>query len=183
MNTSAAVLIGSAISAIVAMAVVAFQYSLERRKQSLAERAERLGDFLASSYAVAVGIEEIAGEPIEHKTRVEAKVRSSVEDRLNSCLTRLRLFEDADVVAAATYLERELTRITDVARDQVWSRAAWRDQRSELSRLTHEYETLARRKLGRQRLQEELGFYAAGSNSVGAGGSAELRDNSGQPDR
>jgi hypothetical protein len=101
-DASAAVLIGSLISAIVAMAVVALQYSLERRRQSLAERAQRLGDFLASSYSVASGIEEIARAGSKDKHQVEAAVRSSVEDRLNNSLTRLRLFEDADVVVAAT---------------------------------------------------------------------------------
>lgn len=159
MNTAAAVLIGSAISAIVAMVVVALQYSLERRRHSLAERAERLGEFLAASYAVAVGIGEIAIAPLKDKIQVEADARSALEDRLNRCLTKVRLFEDADVVAAATYMERELTRITGIANSQVSSRAQWRRQRSELSRLTREYETIARRKLGQQQLPAELGFY------------------------
>jgi hypothetical protein len=63
MNTSAAVLIGSAISAIVALAVVGFQHSLERRRQFNAERAERLGDFLASTFAVSTRIEQVATAP------------------------------------------------------------------------------------------------------------------------
>jgi hypothetical protein len=164
MNSSAAVLVGSAVSAIVAMAVVALQYSLERRRQSLAERADRLGDFLASSYAVVSGIEAIAKAPLDDKAQVEAGIRSVLEDRLNTSLTRLRLFEEADVVAAATYLERELTRITGLARVQVWSRADWRDQRAELSKLTNDYERTARRSLGRPRLGEELGFYVPERN-------------------
>lgn len=167
MTTSAAVLIGSAISAIVAMAVVTLQYSLERRKQSLAERAERLGEFLASSYTVAVGIEEVAAVPTEDKSQMEIDIRSKVEDRFNSCLTRLRLFEDADVVAAATYLERELTRLMGVAREQTWSRQEWRDsQRPPLARLTDKYETIARGKLRRKQLQDGLSFYDAGAKSV-----------------
>lgn len=164
MDTSAAVLVGSVISAIVAMVVVALQYVLERRRQSVAERAGRLGDFLAASFATAVGIEEIARASMRNKSGAEAKVRSSIEDRLNSCLTRLRLFEEEDVVVAATYLERELTRITGLAREQVWSRAEWREQRSELSRLTREYENIARQKLGRKRLDEKYGFYVVRDN-------------------
>lgn len=162
MNSSAAVLVGSALSAIVAMVVVALQHSLERRRQSLAERADRLGDFLASSYAVSVGIEEIARASLDDKAQVEVDMRSALQDRLNISLTRLRLFEEANVVAAATYLERELTRITVLARVQVWSRVEWRGQRTELSRLTNEYEWTARRSLGRPRLGEELGFYVPG---------------------
>lgn len=166
MNTSAAVLIGSAISAIVAMAVVALQHSLERRKQSLAERAERLGEFLASSYAVAVGIEEVAIAPTGNKAAIEVNVRSIVEDRFNSCLTRLRLFEDADIVAAATYLEREMTRLMGAARDRVWPRGEWRvNERTLLARLTGEYEAIARYKLRRKRLQKELSFYDVGADS------------------
>jgi hypothetical protein len=159
MNTSTAVLIGSVISAIVAMAVVTLQYSLERRRQSVADRAERLGEFLASSFAVSVGIGEIARASFEDKVRVEADVRSALEDRLNRAMTKVRLFEDEDVVAAATHLERELTRITGIARGQAWTRAEWRRQRSQLSVLTDKYETIARRKLGRQRLQEGLAYY------------------------
>ena len=168
MNSSAAVLVGSAISAIVAMAVVALQYSLERRRQSIAERADRFGDFLASSYAVVAGIEAIARAPLDAKAQVEADMRSALQDRLNRSLTRLRLFEATDVVATATYLERELTRITDLARVQVWSQADWRDQRTELSRLTNDYEWTARRSLGRSRLGEELGFYVPGANDSAA---------------
>jgi hypothetical protein len=165
MNTSAAVLIGSAISAIVAMAVVTLQYSFERRKQSVADRADRFGEFLASSYAVAVGIEEVAIAPFRHKRRAEVDVRAAVEDRFNGCLTRLRLFEDADVVAAATYLERELTRLMGIARRRVWSREDWRNVgRSRLSQLTGEYEAIARGKLRRKRLHDELSFYAIAAN-------------------
>lgn len=131
MNASATILIASAISAIVAMAVVALQYSLERRKQTLAERADRLGDFLSASYAVARGIEEIAIAASKNKIRTEADVRSAIQDRLNNSLTLLRLFEDSEVVAAATYIERELTRMNRIALSQAWSREAWRGQRSE----------------------------------------------------
>jgi hypothetical protein len=167
MTTSAAVLIGSAISAVVAMAVVTLQYSLERRKQSLAERTERLGEFLASSYAVAVGIEEVAIAPTKDKSRTEVGIRSTVADRFNSGLTRLRLFENAEVVAAATHLERELTRLMGVAREHAWSRQEWRDSvRPPLARLTDQYETIARRKLGRKQLQEGLSFYDASAKSV-----------------
>lgn len=165
MNTSVAVLIGSVISAIVAMAVVTLQYSLERRRQSVADRAERLGEFLASSFAISVGIGEIARASFEDKVRVEADVRADLEDRLNRSLTKVRLFEDEDVVTAATYLERELTRITSVARSQVWSRVEWRRQRSQLSMLTDEYETIARRKLGRQRLQQGVAYYVEEGDS------------------
>ena len=158
-NEASAVLIGSAISAIVAMVVVALQNSLERRRQSLADRADRLGDFLSATYAVSSGIEEVAIAAPKSKFHMEADVRSAAQDRLNNSLTRLRLFEDADVVTTATYLERELTRINSLARNQQWARDAWRMQRSELARITHEYETVARQKLGRGQLRNELGFY------------------------
>lgn len=160
-NTSAAVLIGSVISAIVAMAVVGLQHSLERRRQSMAERAERLGDFLSSTFAVSAGIERIAVASAKEKDRVEGDVRSAVEDQLNKSLTRLRLFEDSDAVLAATYLERELTLMIARARGRVWSREAWRAQRSEISRPTECYEEVARRKLGRRQLGRGLGFYSA----------------------
>jgi hypothetical protein len=125
----------------------------------------RLGEFLASSFAVSVSIGEIAIASFEDKVRVETDVRSAQEDRLNKSMTKVRLFEDEDVVAAATYLERELTRITGIARSQVWSRAEWRRQRSQLSALTDEYETIARRKLGRQRLQQGLAYYVEEGDS------------------
>lgn len=159
MNASAAVLIGSAFSAIVAMGVVGFQYSLERRRQLLVDRAERLANFLASTFAVSAGIEQIAIASSKMKDQMESSVRSTVEDQLNRCLTRLRLFEDSDVVAAATYLERELTRIIGIAKSQVWSREHWRAQRSLLSKLTNDYEGIARHKLGQQQLNDGLGFY------------------------
>jgi hypothetical protein len=156
---TSAVLIGSAISAIVAMVVVALQSSLERRRQSLADRADRLGDFLSATYAVSSGIEEVAIAAPKSKLHMEADARSAAQDRLNNSLTRLRLFEDADVVTTATYLERELTRINNLARNQQWTRDAWRTQRTELARITHEYETVARQKLRRGQLRNELSFY------------------------
>jgi hypothetical protein len=166
MNTSAAVLIGSAISAIVALAVVGFQHSLERRRQFNAERAERLGDFLASTFAVSTRIEQVATAPTATKARAEEGIRSAVEDQLNRSLTRLRLFEDSEVVMAATYLERELTLMTIRARGRVWSRAEWRAQREEIALLTDNYERVARRQLGRLSLEHGLGFYAAETESL-----------------
>jgi hypothetical protein len=159
MSSSAAILIGSAISAIVAVGVVGLQHSLERRRKSLADRAGRLGDFLAATFAVSAGIEQIATASSGNKGRVEAAVRLAAEDQLNRCLTSLRLLEDSDVVASATYLERELTRITGLAQAQVWSREDWRGQRASLARLTDEYEAVGRRKLGRRGLKQELSFY------------------------
>lgn len=143
------------------MAVVGLQYSLERQRQSLAERAERLGNFLASTFAVSVGVEQIAIAAAKDKARVEENIRSAVEDQLNRCLSELRLFEDADVVASATRLERKLTDIVAISRTRTWSREAWRAQRSELARLTDDYEAIARRKLRRRKLDAGLGFYAA----------------------
>ena len=71
------------------------------------------------------------------------------------------------MVAAATYLERELTRLMGVARKQTWSRQEWRDsQRPSLARLTDKYETIARGKLRRRQLQEGLSFYDAGTKGV-----------------
>lgn len=122
------------------MAVVTLQYSLERRKQSLAQRADRLGDFLAATYAAARGIEEIAIAPSGDKARAEVDMRSAAQDRLNDSLTRLRLFEDAETVASATRLERELTRLIRVAQEVEFSRKEWRGQRSDLAGMTHEYE-------------------------------------------
>jgi hypothetical protein len=106
MDTSVTVLVGSAISAVVAMGVVALQYMLERRRQSLVDRAERPGEFLSTSFAVSSGIEIVARAAPADKERREGDVRSDVEDRLNRSLTRLRLFEDEDLVLAATLMER-----------------------------------------------------------------------------
>ena len=115
MNTSAAVLIGSAISAIVAMVVVTLQHSLERQRQSISDRAERLGEFLASSFAVSTGIAEIAHANLENKGRVEADVRFTLEDRLNRSMTKVRLFEDEDIVAAAAADDARVRTHTDAA--------------------------------------------------------------------
>jgi hypothetical protein len=56
MTNPATVLVGSALSAIVAVFVVSLRSSLERRDRLQMERAERLAGFLSASYAVAMAI-------------------------------------------------------------------------------------------------------------------------------
>jgi hypothetical protein len=150
-NNSATALLASSISAVVAMAVVGLQHSLERRRQQRADRAERLGAFFAASHAVALSLGTLARAPLSEKERIEAGSLVELADRMNSRFAQVRLLEDREVMAAATLMDRELVRLTDEARTKQWSRADWREARAELSRVTNDYQTVARAKLGAER--------------------------------
>ena len=161
MNDSAAVIVGASISALVAVGVVAFQFFLERSRQAQADRAARLHHFLASSFTVGTAIGQIAMADTHTKAQVEASMRSAHEDSLNQHFASLRLQEGTDVVEAATNIERELTRLTRIANSQKWQPTEWRPQRATLSSLTHDFESIARRRLGGKPLTAELTFYSS----------------------
>jgi len=164
-NDAAAVLLGSSISAIVAMIVVGLQHSLERRRQERAERADRLGAFFAASHAVAIGIQTLARASVDDKVAVEANIRATLSDRFNSRLAQLRLLEDCDVVVAAAMIDRELMHQTDMARTVKWDDPEWRDTRNELNRLTDVYESVARRRLGKRSLEKVPSLYVPREDS------------------
>ena len=69
---------------------------------------------------------------------------------------------------AATEIDRELTRLPELAKSKKWTRAEWRFQRKQLSELTCKFEAIARRKLGSRQLSVHPSLYARyGSRTSG----------------
>jgi hypothetical protein len=70
---------------------------------------------------------------------------------------------EEEIIAAATRIDRELTRLPRQAMAQQWTRSEWRYQRSHLAELTGHFETAARHALGAARLQDPApSLYAPG---------------------
>ncbi len=151
MTGSGTALVASSISAVVAMAVVGLQYSLERRRQQRADRAQRLAAFFAATHAFVLYLGPLARAPLAKKEQILADARD-LEDRLSACFAQVRLLEDREIVDAATRLDRELVRLEGRAREKQWSRTDWREARAGLSEPVSTYQALARKKLGAGRL-------------------------------
>jgi hypothetical protein len=147
-NSAAAVLIGSLLSAVVAIFIMGLQASLERRRRSHIDRTERLANFLSASYAAGTAIGALARAPIDEKRAADEAIRQAEEGPLNASLTRLHLLEEAEILQAATAIDRELTRLPGLAMEKQWTRDDWRHERKRLNELTIEFEIVARRKLG-----------------------------------
>jgi hypothetical protein len=133
-DQSVTVLVASAISAVVALTVVALQSDFERRRQAYAARIERLANFFAAAHAVAIGIGSLARTEIGDKDATELRIREELADRFNTRFAQIRLLEDQELVDVATRLDRELVAQTELARSKQWSRADWRMTRMHLRR-------------------------------------------------
>jgi hypothetical protein len=110
MNGSSTALIASAISAVVALSVVALQSSIERNRGRRAERVERLAAFFADVPGVTIAIGGLARAPSDEKATAEGVLRERHADRLNFRLWQIRLLEEHEMVAAAVSIDRELVR-------------------------------------------------------------------------
>ncbi|MCG5473027.1 hypothetical protein LADH09A_000911 [Micromonospora sp. LAH09] len=151
MGKSGTALLASSISAVVAMAVVWLQYSLERRRQQRADRAERLAGFFAASHALVLHLGNLARAPLDEKDQIEVKARD-LEDRINSRLAQVQLLEDRDIVDVARRLDGQLVHLARQARTKQWPRDDWREARADLSLVVSAYQSAARRKLGAEKL-------------------------------
>jgi hypothetical protein len=115
-----------------------------------------------ASYATVLAIGALARAPMSSKDHVDEAICGAEEEALNASLTRLHLFEDDDILLAATEIDRELTRLPELARSKKWTRAEWRFKRNQLSDLTLQFEAIARRKLRSRRLSSLPSLYAPG---------------------
>jgi hypothetical protein len=126
MDSTAAVVAASVISAVVALAVVTIQWRVEQRRQSRTERVERLAAFVADAHASIVGIGVLARAAAQEKAVVEERFRDKHADQFNTRLAQIRLLEDVAIVEAAVALDRELVAEVEAARSRIWSRDEWR---------------------------------------------------------
>lgn len=151
---SAAVIVGASISALVAMIVVGLQHQLERSRRARDARAARLARFMAASHAIVLGLGDVARAPEAEKKALMIRLKTDQEDRINQALAELRLLEQQPVVDVAIELDRELTRLTPIAKKQMWSPEDWRSQRDPLDLLVKAYETTGRQALGYPALRQ-----------------------------
>jgi hypothetical protein len=144
MDSSAAVVAASVISAVVALGVVTIQWRVEQRRLSRTERVERLAAFVAETHAVIVAIGVLARAAAQEKTVVEERIREQHADRFNARLAQIRLLEDIAIAEAAVALDRELVAEMEAARSRIWSRDEWREQRMGANACAEEFERAAR---------------------------------------
>ena len=78
------------------------------------------------------------------KDTVEREIRGQLEDRLNTDLAQRQLLETRDVVKAAMDLDAELISLNERAKEKVWSREEWRQERAALAVRVDHYQALAR---------------------------------------
>ena len=164
MNGASAALVASAISAVVAMLVVTLQNILERRRQALKDRIERLAAFFADAHAIAIAHGSLARASMDEKGKVETQIREQLADRFNLRFAQVRLLEETALVESAIAIDQELVSQAERARASEWSRDEWRRQRARFTDLMGDFESLARQRLrGDQRRTDSTYIFVEGN--------------------
>jgi hypothetical protein len=145
---SVALVIGAAISAVVALVVVQRQHRLERSSGQHQRRSDRLAQYFAATHAAVLAMGELARAPLAEKAGLNAKFLEGATDRVNTGLAQLRLLEPSVVVDAAMGLDRSMVDLHKKSRAQQWSYDEWRIQQQDLTQLVEEFTRIVRRELG-----------------------------------
>ena len=133
MLESLALVIGAAISAVVALVVVQRQHRLERDAGQHQRRSEQLAQYFAAAHAAVLAIGELARAPMVAKAALNAKFLEGTTDRVNTGLAQLRLLEPSVVVDAAMSLDRSMVDLHKKSRAQQWTSEEWRMQQQDLT--------------------------------------------------
>jgi hypothetical protein len=137
------------------MIVVGLQHRLERSSSARDAQAERLARFMGASHEIVLGLGDVARAPEAEKKALLTDLVMDQRIRINQALAELRLLEEKGVVKAAKDLDRELVALTDLAKEKVWSREDWRNQRGSLQGRVKAYETTGRDALGLDALPDD----------------------------
>jgi hypothetical protein len=157
MTESATVLVGAALSSMVALLVVVLQQRLARRDQQHEVRAARLADFAAAAWTCTLIIGVVARRQLTKKESdgFEQELEwNSAFDAYNEALSRIHLLETEEIVKAADRLDRQMGDSHRLARSQQFSPEEWRVTRAPLSEAVFDYRQVARQALGRPAISE-----------------------------
>lgn len=148
MSEAVAIIVGSTVSAVVALAVVFVQSLLERRSHRRDETSNRLAEFAAASYAAAVRTRSIAVASMNDKdSTFESEIFNDSADRVNDVLAKIVILDSPDTIRAAIAVDRELSRLDRVAMSRVWSDGAWRSERRKLGDMIDSFQRTSRQEL------------------------------------
>lgn len=94
----------------------------------------RISEFLASTYHAVLSVRDVALAAPDEKRDVEKREIWPTVDRVNRCLTAVRVNDSAAVVAAVEALDRALVELSRKARAREYDYEEWRALRLDVIR-------------------------------------------------
>lgn len=128
-DAGVAALTGAGLTGGVALATQVVGGWMSARSIRREARSARLTEYLAGTLGAVLAIGQVARAPLEHKAQLERELVWSYVDRANNALTSIELHDAADLVAAVQAFDRAVVELIGLARDRVYDRQAWRDER------------------------------------------------------
>ncbi len=115
----------------------------ERQRVAMTSRAS---EFLAATYHAVLAMRDVALAPDDHKREIEKREIWPTVDRVNRCLTAVKVNDSNELVAAAVALDAALVELSRSAHSMQYDQESWRLERTRIvGDLPDRLTTIARR--------------------------------------